>query len=100
MADRLLGILRHQALQLGLGPFMVEMGRAGLGKEAGELRPGIGRAHIDNADRLDPGFWRLDPERLWFLAALDAAPELPLGRDNEMLIERIGMGEDLDPFAS
>ena len=32
------------------------------GKDAGELRPGIGRAHIDNTDRLDLGFGRLNPE--------------------------------------
>src|SRR5207244_4186100 len=34
------------------------------------------------------------------LATFDAAPELPLGRDNEMLVERIGVGGDLDPFAA
>ena len=43
---------------------------------------------------------RLDPKQPWRLAALDAAPELALRRDNEMLIERIGMGQDLDPLAA
>jgi hypothetical protein len=34
------------------------------------------------------------------VAALDTAPEFALGGDNQMLIERIGMGDDLDPFAA
>ena len=38
MADRLLGILRHQALELGLGLLVLDVGRAGPGKDAGELR--------------------------------------------------------------
>src|SRR5580700_4963651 len=42
MAHRFLGILRHQAFELGLGILMVEMGLSGLGIDAGELRPGIG----------------------------------------------------------
>src|SRR5207302_5106611 len=42
MADRLLGVLRHQPLQLGLGLLMLEIGRPGAGKDAGELGPGIG----------------------------------------------------------
>jgi hypothetical protein len=33
------------------------------------------------------------------LAFLDTAPEPPLRGDDEVLIERIGMGLDLDPFA-
>ena len=34
------------------------------------------------------------------LAALDAAPEFPLGGDDQMLVERIGVGLDLDPLAA
>ena len=33
------------------------------------------------------------------LAAFDTTPELALSRNNEVLVERIGMGSDLDPFA-
>src|SRR5262249_3251397 len=44
--------------------------------------------------------WRLNTERARRLAALDTAPELPLSRDNEVLIKRIGMSGDLDPFAA
>ena len=63
MADRLLGILRHQALELGLGLFVFEMGRPGPGKDAGEFRPGIGGAHVDDADRLDARLGGSTPNR-------------------------------------
>ena len=46
------------------------------------------------------GLWRLNAKGFWFLAALGTAPELPLGGDNQVLIERIGMGQDLHPLAS
>src|SRR5271169_4378974 len=62
MADRLLGILRHQALELGLGLLVLEVGVPGPGKDAGEFRPGIGAVHVDNSDRLDARFRWLDPE--------------------------------------
>ena len=41
---------------------------------------------------------RLDAEEARGVAVLDAAPELPFGGDNEMLVERIGMGGNFDPF--
>src|ERR1700686_284074 len=63
MPDRLLGILRHQALQFRFGLFMFEMGRTRPREGSGELRPGIRRAHVDDADRLDSRLWRLDPEK-------------------------------------
>ena len=56
--------------------------------------------HVDNSDCFDPGLRWSDPEKARGLAARDAAPELAFGRDNEVLIERIGMGFDLDPFAA
>ena len=34
------------------------------------------------------------------LTVLDASPELPLGSDNQVLVKRISMGGDLDPFAA
>src|SRR6266436_7970787 len=46
MPDRLLGILRHQLLQLDFRGFMIEESCARLAKHPGEFRPGIGRAHI------------------------------------------------------
>ena len=50
--------------------------------------------------RFDPRPWRLDTEEARGLATLDTAPEFPLGRNNKVLVERIGMGGDLDPFAA
>ena len=52
------------------------------------------------ADRLNARLRRLDPEEGRGLAALDTTPELPLRSDNEVLVERIGMGGDLNPFAA
>src|SRR5689334_1992826 len=60
MADRLLGILRHQLFELGLGPLVVEEGGPGGAEQAGELSPDIGGAHVDDADRLDARPGRLD----------------------------------------
>src|SRR6516162_5995814 len=42
----------------------------------------------------------MDAKEARGLAALHTAPELSFSRDNEVLIERIGMGADLDPFAA
>ena len=92
VADRLLGVFRHQAFQFGLGFLMLEEGGAGRAEYAGEFRPGIGGAHVDDPHRLDPRPRRLDAEQARGLAALDAAPELPLGGEQEVLVERIGMG--------
>jgi len=50
MADRLPGILRHQVLELGLGLLVLEMRLPGVDEDAGVLRPGIGSAHIDDAN--------------------------------------------------
>ena len=79
---------------------MLEMRIPGADENVRELRPGIGGAHINNSDRLNARLRRLDPEQGRGLAVLHTAPELPLRGDNEVLIERIGMGGDLDPFAA
>src|SRR5262252_4796532 len=57
--DGFLGILGHQGFQLAFGPFMVEKGLPGVAEERGELRPGIRRTHIDDADGLDARARRL-----------------------------------------
>ena len=49
---------------------------------------------------IDSRLRRFDSKQSRVLAAFDTAPELTFGRDNEVLIERIGMGGDLDPFAA
>src|SRR6516165_10373889 len=40
--DGLLGILRHQGLELTFGPFVVEKGAPGIAEKRREFRPGIG----------------------------------------------------------
>ena len=62
MADRHLGILGNQSLKFGHGLFVFGIGRSGRRKDRGELRPGIGGAHVDDAHRLDARFRGLDPE--------------------------------------
>jgi hypothetical protein len=98
MADRLLGILRHQALELSFGLLVLEMSRPGPRKDRSKLRPRIRGAHIDNADCLHPRLWRFDAKQSRLLPSLDTAPELPLGGDDEVLIEWIGVGFDLNPL--
>ena len=100
MADRLLGVFRHQAFQLGLGFLVLEKGAAGRAEYAGELGPGIGRAHVDDPHRLDPWPRRLNAEQARGLATLDAAPELFLRGEQKVLVERIRRNADLDPFAA
>ena len=96
----LLRVLRHEALQFSLGALVFEKCWVSSSKRAGKFRPGIGNAHIDDADRRNAGLRWLDPEERRGLAALDTPPKLPLGSDNEVLVERVGMGSDLDPFAA
>src|SRR6516165_4979990 len=100
MPNRLLGIFWHQTLKFGLGLLVFEMCLMGSREDRGKLRPGVRGTHIDNAYGLKPRLRRLDPEQLRLFAGLDTTPELALGGDDEMLIERIGMGQDLDPFAA
>src|SRR6266540_7186527 len=76
VADGLLGILRHQGFELAFRPFVVEKGAPGVAEQRGELRPGIGRAHIDDADGLDAWPWRLGVDEMGCFAGLDTTPEL------------------------
>src|SRR5580704_4798881 len=78
MADRLLRVLRHEALQFSFGAFVFEKCRVCSRKRAGEFCPAIGRAHIDDADRLNARLRWLDAEEGRGLAALHTPPELPL----------------------
>src|SRR5215217_1499165 len=81
MPDRLFGVVRHQLLQLGLGGVMLNISCARLAKHASQFRPGIRCAHVDDTHCLDFRMRRLDAEHMRGLASLDAAPELPLGRE-------------------
>src|SRR5271166_1586460 len=60
MAGGFLGVVRHQGFELGLSSLMVKKGGTGGAEEAGELRPGIRSAHVDDPDGLDPRPRRLD----------------------------------------
>src|ERR1700732_739327 len=62
VADRLFGILGHQAFQFGLGLLVLEKGGPGRAEYAGELGPGIGRAHVDDPHCLNPWARRLNAE--------------------------------------
>ena len=100
MSDRLTGILGHQALELSFRLLVLEVRGPGAEKNARELGPGIGGAHIDNPNRLNARRWRFNPKQGWRLATLHAAPELPLGGNNQVLVKRVGMSFDLDPLAA
>src|SRR5438128_12535250 len=50
MPDGLLGVLRHQVFKLALCSLVVEKGTARIAEKGSELRPGIRRTHIDDAD--------------------------------------------------
>src|SRR5215472_14571414 len=89
MPDGLPGILRHQGFELALGPFVVEKGAPGVAKERGELRPGIRRAHIDDADGVDARPRRLGIDEMGSFARLHAAPELLFRRHQNTEIERV-----------
>jgi hypothetical protein len=90
MADHFPGIVRHKCFQFCFGALMIQKGLPGATVETGKFRPGIRGGHIDEPDRLDTGFGRLNTKLARGLAALDAAPEFAFCRDDEVLVERIG----------
>src|SRR6266568_6649526 len=100
MADGLFGVLRHQRFQLGFGALMLQKGLSGAAEYTGKLPPGVRGAHIHDPDGFDSWLWWFDAKEARGLAAFDTTPEFSFGRNDEMLIERIGMGGDLDPFAA
>jgi hypothetical protein len=95
MADNLLCIFGHQGFQFRLGFFVLEISRLGPSKDCGKLRPGVGRADINDAHSLDRRPRRFDPEQARGLSVLDTAPELSLGRDEKVLVQRIA--EPVEP---
>src|SRR3954462_13853622 len=81
--DRLLGILGHQDFELAFRPFVIEKGTARGAEYGRELRPRIGRAHVYDADGLNPRPRRLGIDEMGRLAELHAAPELLFRRDQD-----------------
>src|SRR5215207_4911948 len=98
MAIGFLGVLRHERLELALGLLMLDKGWSGSAVDGGELGPGVRFAHVNRQHRLDARPRWLDAEEARGLAGLDAAPELLLGGEQKVLIERVRVDLDLDPF--
>src|SRR5215472_9165906 len=73
--DGLPDILRHQGLELAFGPLVGVRGTPGVAEERGKLGPGVGRAHIDDADGLDEWTRRLGQDEVGDFARLYTAPE-------------------------
>src|SRR5262245_42054652 len=59
MPDCLFGVFRYQAFELRFGALMLEKGFTRAAKHARQFRPGIGRAHVDDANRFNAWPWRL-----------------------------------------
>src|SRR6185437_4379201 len=100
VADRLVGILGHEALKLGLGALVLRMGILGSSVDCRKLRPRIGARHIDYPHGFDAWLWRLNAEQARGLTALHTAPELALSRNDQMLVEWVRMSGDLNPLAA
>src|SRR5215470_9248470 len=77
---------------------MLQKVLSGAAEDSSKFRPGIRGAHVDDPHRFDAWLRRFNTKQSRGLAVLNATPELSLGGDDEMLIERIGVGGDLDPF--
>src|SRR6516162_2926841 len=79
---------------------MVQKGLSGAAENPSKFRPGVRGTHIDDTHRLYSWLWRFDTKEVRGLAAFDTAPELSLRSNDQVLVKRIGMGGDLDPFAA
>src|SRR5262245_18614906 len=71
--DRLLGVFGHQRFELSTRSFVLEKSLARLPVDASKFGPGIGRAHVDDADGFNARPWRLDVDQVRNLAKLHAA---------------------------
>src|SRR5262249_23869947 len=100
VSDRLLGILGHQGSELAFGSFVVEKGTPGVAEERRELRPGIGRAHIDDTDGLDARTRRLGQDEVGDFARLYTAPEFLFRRHEDAEIKWVHVNRDLHPLAA
>ena len=79
---------------------MVQRGRTRESIKPGKFRPSIGAAHVNGPDRLNPGSWWFDSEEVRDLARLDAAPELPLRGEQQVLVKWVGRDRHLYPLAA
>ena len=75
VTDCFLGVFGHGRLQLFFAAFTLQKRLPRAPEDIGKFRPKA--SHIDEPDRRDPGFGRLNSEEARGLAALHAAPKLP-----------------------
>src|SRR3954471_3053544 len=69
-----LRIFRHKRFQGGFCGFMLLVGRSCPPESGRKLRPAVGPAHVDGADRFQPGSRRFNTKHMWDFAVLDASP--------------------------
>src|SRR4051794_12102013 len=100
MTDGFPGVFRDQLLQIGFGGFVLGKRPTRSEIHGRQIRPGIGRGHISDPDRLDPRAWRLDVKQVRGLSHLDAAPERLFGQQQEVLVQRIRMDLYLHPLSA
>src|SRR5215471_1074005 len=79
VANRLLGILRHQGFELAFRPLMLEKCLPGVAEKGGKFRPGIRGAHVNDAHSLNARARRLGIDQVGHFTGLDASPELLFG---------------------
>src|SRR6266851_3839709 len=89
MADRLLGVFRDQSLEFGLGALVLEVRLPRAAEDPSELGPAVGGVHIDDPHHLNSWPGRINQEQPRGLATLNTAPELFLGRQQEVLAKTI-----------
>src|SRR3954451_21811146 len=78
---------------------MLDKSWSGSAVDGRELGPGGRVTHVDRPHRFNARPWCLKPRReARGFAGLDAAPELLLGGEQKVLIERVGVDLDLDPL--
>ena len=90
MSDRLTGILGHQTLELSFRLLVVEVRAPGAKKNARNSAQAL-EALYRHPNCFDARLWRFNPKQGWRLAIFNTPPELPLGGDNQVLVERVGM---------
>ncbi|MCS3765349.1 hypothetical protein GGE24_003263 [Bradyrhizobium centrosematis] len=95
-----LGVLRHPFLQVGLSGLVRTMRLSDAKVGRCKVGPLIGGRHVNDFHSLKARARRFDVEQNRRLSCQDATPELLVGREQQMLIERIRTNLDLDPFAT
>ena len=100
VAGCFLGVLGHQPFQLRLGALVFEEGGAGRAEQARDFGPGIGFAHVDDPNCLDPRRGWFDAVRARLLPSLDAAPETLLAGQQEVLVQPTRVDTPSSPWSA